>query len=275
MHNLNVDQGMLHSKQHLSIQWVSHARFLRVKKTVVYDFRTMKLFPGDSYRWVWCDSCLGWAFYLFLGTVREFHKGFRDAWNSEQTCQVSQWDWERGKKLHPLPHVRGFIAFPWFFFSACQFFTPLTGFLPLSILYTAFKFAGKRITGKRTCRASSSDAELNLDQKRRFGTREIQLNSPFGENFLPRMFQHRLAHLLCYVHWASGRDWRRVGKDVIICAGTVLSTRLLHLEEGNSRQQVSEKNSFCTGQFEIVLCTPNLINAGYAISLPDKGENLR
>ena len=86
------------------------------------------------------------------------------------------------------------------FCSACQFFTRLTGFLPLSILYTAFKFAGKRITGKRTCRASSSDAELNLEQKRRFGTREIQLNSPFGENFLPRMFQHRLAHLLCYVH---------------------------------------------------------------------------
>ena len=31
---------------------------------------------------------------------------------ANKTCQVFQWDWERGKKLHPLPHVRGFIAFP-------------------------------------------------------------------------------------------------------------------------------------------------------------------
>lgn len=28
--------------------------------------RIMKLFPGDPYAWVWCDSGLGWAFYLFF-----------------------------------------------------------------------------------------------------------------------------------------------------------------------------------------------------------------
>eukprot|EP00434_Breviolum_minutum_P004543 symbB.v1.2.004007.t1/scaffold225.1/size261367/8 len=35
--------------------------------------RTMKLFPGDSYRWVWCDSCLGWAFYLFFAFVNPIY----------------------------------------------------------------------------------------------------------------------------------------------------------------------------------------------------------
>lgn len=43
---------------------------------------------------------------------------------ANKTCQVFQWDWERGKKLHPLPHVRGFIAFPWSFLFSVPVFHP-------------------------------------------------------------------------------------------------------------------------------------------------------
>ena len=35
--------------------------------------RTMKLFPGAPYTWVWCDSYMGWAFYLFFTFINPIY----------------------------------------------------------------------------------------------------------------------------------------------------------------------------------------------------------
>ncbi|CAL1155975.1 unnamed protein product [Cladocopium goreaui] len=53
--------------------------------------RTMKLYPGSSYTWVWCDSCVGWAFYLFFAFVNPIY-----------SLQVR---WEEGYQKAYLPSI--------------------------------------------------------------------------------------------------------------------------------------------------------------------------
>eukprot|EP00435_Cladocopium_sp_Y103_P049090 s336_g14.t1 len=53
--------------------------------------RTIKLYPGSSYTWVWCDSCVGWAFYLFFAFVNPIYS--------------LQMRWEEGYQKAYLPSI--------------------------------------------------------------------------------------------------------------------------------------------------------------------------
>ena len=106
-------------------------------------WRTMKLYPGSSYTWVWCDSCVGWAFYLFLGFI--CRTGFFCRWVRCLTVLRPKED----PTNHPKSVHRHLSLHPT---------AGLLGSLPSWTPFTVSKCVGRRAIRRPICPASFSDA---------------------------------------------------------------------------------------------------------------------
>ena len=106
-------------------------------------WRTMKLYPGSSYTWVWCDSCVGWSFYLFLGFI--CRTGFFCRWVRCLTVLRPKED----PTNHPKSVHRHLSLHPT---------AGLLGSLPSWTPFTVSKCVGRRAIRRPICPASFSDA---------------------------------------------------------------------------------------------------------------------